>query len=65
MRFGVREGEQFYICAVGHDLGGFRIKRGKFAEKGVVRRGDSLTMSELAVRPSAWVPPSMTLGLLR
>jgi hypothetical protein len=64
VRFGVREREQFYICAVGHDLGIFRIKRGKFVKKDVGGRGEGLTMSELAVRPSAWVPPSITLGLV-
>ena len=54
----MREGKQFYICAVGHDLvlrffglGSRRRKEG----------GRNLTMRELVVSPPVWVPTSMTL----
>ena len=63
MRFEVREREHFYICAVGHDLGSFRIKRGKFVQKGVVRRGEGLTMSEFGGQ-TIGIPLSITLGLV-
>lgn len=49
---GVREGEQFHICAVGHYLGNFRIEKKGGCREGRMRDGRAIRPITAVTRTS-------------